>query len=84
MQLSQLHIFLPTLRLPSGSLFLYIFEAEGVEAEEAITVLPKATPTCGTEQQKPLAEPLDLSLNIQDAKKAHKELSESQRKIAEM
>ena len=56
--------------------------AENVEAEKAITVLPKSSPTCCAEQQKLLAEPLDLTLNIQDSKKENKTLSDNQRKLA--
>ena len=58
--------------------------AENLQAEEVITVLPKATSPCCTEQQKPLAEPLDLTLNLQESQKEHKELTESQRKLAEI
>ena len=57
--------------------------AENVEAEKAITVLPKASPPCCTEQQKHLAEPLKLTLNSNSNTQKTRVLSESQKKFAE-
>ena len=57
--------------------------AESVEAEEAITVLPKATSPCGTEQQKPLEEPLELTLNNTNVAEKGKKLTERQEVLAE-
>lgn len=57
--------------------------AESVEAEEAITVLPKATSPCGTEQQKPLVEPLELTLNNTNVAEKVGKLSERQVVLAE-
>lgn len=57
--------------------------AESVEAEEAITVLHEATPPCGTEQQKPLAEPLDLTLNNDRIIKKSRIISKRQKALAE-
>ena len=57
--------------------------AESVEAEEAITVLPKATSPCGTEQQKPLVEPLKLTLNNDQTIKKSRIISEKQKTLAE-
>ena len=56
--------------------------AENVEAEEPITVLPKASPPCCTEQQKHLAEPLDTTLNTNNSLEKRKELSEKQKVLA--
>ena len=56
--------------------------AESIAAEKITTVLPKATSPCCTEQQKPLAEPLDLTLNLQESTKENKKPSENQRKLA--
>jgi hypothetical protein len=57
--------------------------AENVEAEEPITVLPKASPPCCTEQQKHLAEPLKLTLNTNNNTQKTRVLTENQKKFAE-
>ena len=48
------------------------------------TVLHRATSPCSTAQQKPLAEPLVLTLNLQETKEKQKKLTQSQCKLAEI
>ena len=58
--------------------------AECTVAYKDSAMLHKASSPCGTEQQKPLAEPLDLTLKLQKAEKKRKELTKSQCKLAEI
>ena len=57
--------------------------AECIEAEEEITVLRKSSPPCGTEQQKHLAEPLEITLIRNKNAQKTRVLSENQKKLAE-
>lgn len=58
--------------------------AENLEEEEVTAVLTKAPSPCRTGQQKHLAEPLVSNLNLHESQKKHKELTEGQRKLAEI
>ena len=57
--------------------------AESGLAEKDSAMLHKATSPCGRLQQKPLAEPLDLTLTTSQVSKKERELTENQKRLAE-
>ena len=57
--------------------------AESLQAERASTVLQEASLSCGTEQQKHLAEPLELTLNINTNTQKKRVLTKKQIQFAE-
>ena len=59
-------------------------KAESVVAEQDTTMLQKVTLPCCTEQQKPLGEPLELTLSSSKISEKREALSEKQKRFAEM
>ena len=73
--------------LPSGHFSSNRYQlhrvAESGEAEKDNAVLHKTTLPCGRLQQRPLAEPLDLTLTNSQVSKKERELTENHKRLAQ-